>query len=55
MEKIVYRALTVKDTSGMNLRTSHPQLSGKVVSIEKETPKLKLCLKKSTLPVKKSE
>ena len=48
------RPLTVKNNSHADMRTSHAQLSGKAVSMERTTTKIKFCHKKSTSPVKKS-
>ena len=44
------KLLTIKDTSGMNLRTL-PSVWTKVVSIERKISKIRLCTKKSTLLV----
>ena len=47
------RLFNVKDASGMNLRTSHPQLSEKAVSIERKTLEIKLYLKKEYITSEK--
>ena len=47
--------LTIEGTSGTNLMTSHTQLSENAVGIEQKTLKIKFCLIKSTLLMKKPE
>ena len=50
----VYKAFDRKNNSHADMRTSHAQRWKKAVSMERETPKIKFCHKKSTSPVKKS-
>ena len=48
------RLLTVKDTSGTNLRTFHAQFSEKGSECRKDNSEINFCLKKDTLLVTKS-
>ena len=47
-----YEAFYCKNTSDTNLSTN--SFREKTISRERKTPKIKLCLKNSTLPMKKS-
>ena len=51
---LVNRLLTIKDSSGMNLRTSLP-LRDNICQYRGKTSKIRLCPKKNTLPVKKDK
>ena len=50
----VYKAFEGKNNRHADMRTTHSQLLEKVVSMERKTPKIKFCHKRSTTPVKKS-
>ena len=57
MKKILclYKASALKVTSGRNLKSSHPQLSEKALSIERKTPKIKFHLKIMYITGEKAE
>ena len=46
------RLLTVKNNSHADMRISRAQLWEKALSMERKSPKIKFCYKKSTSPVK---